>query len=70
MLLDAMRRFPSATFSSWRDFVRDERANVAVVFGLAVPVIIGAGGQAVPSHSQIPLSVAYLSHDSDARSHG
>ena len=47
MLLDAVRRIPSVTFSSWRDFARDERANFAVVFGLAVPVIVGAVGVAV-----------------------
>jgi Flp pilus assembly protein TadG len=47
MLLDAVRRFLSVTFSSWRGFARDERANIAVMFGLAFPVVVGAVGVAV-----------------------
>jgi Flp pilus assembly protein TadG len=38
---------PCVTFLSWLRFVRDERANVAMIFGLALPVVAGAVGVAV-----------------------
>jgi Flp pilus assembly protein TadG len=47
VLRGPVRARPSSQFAPWRRLARDQRANVAIIFGLALPVVAGAVGVAV-----------------------
>jgi Flp pilus assembly protein TadG len=44
---DRARSVSSRMIAAWRGFARDQRANVAITFGLALPVVAGFVGVAV-----------------------